>query len=215
MSLNQPLPVAASGNPERSARSAAGGNASAPSHAAARERRQVQVRLAGPGRQHPACTATPRMPLGAACGSPHTQRAGVTPPSPCTPHTLLYLLALEANKIIAKHDPAERGQKGHGGARRWEDPEISTSSETPRVCVQALSSAPHGCRQQAGLVQPPRSQGRIPPTPRSARQAGKRAQQRQIYSGGYRVQPIQVEAEAGLFHSRTWGPRQGPAVGPH
>lgn len=68
------------------------------------------------------------------------------------------LSSCSGGKVVTTHDPAERGQKGHGGARRWEDPENSTSSETPRVCVQALSPSLRGCRQQAGPAQPPRSQ---------------------------------------------------------
>lgn len=68
------------------------------------------------------------------------------------------LSSCSGGKVVTTHDPAERGQKGHGGARRWEDPENSTSSETPRVCIQALSPSLRGCRQQAGPAQPPRSQ---------------------------------------------------------
>lgn len=49
--------------------------------------------------------------------------------------------ALEGNKVIATHGPAEKGQKAHGGAWRWEDAEMSTTSKTLRVHVQALSWA--------------------------------------------------------------------------
>lgn len=119
------------------------------------QERGGSFRTGSPGRQHPACTATPRMPPEAAHGSPPRSACWCDPR--CTPHTLLYLLALEANKVVATRDPAERGQKAHGGTRRWEDPEIATSSEcheTPGVCIQALSRALHSCRQQAGLAQP-------------------------------------------------------------
>lgn len=150
MSPAQPLPVAASGNPGQSARSAGDGNASAPSHVAAREA-AGSGGVMEPGWQLPTCTTTPR-----------AQRAAVTP---CTAHILLYPLALEANKAIATHDPAARGQKGHSGAGRWEDPKILTSSKTPGVGIQALSCALS--QQQAGPAQPPRSQGRIPPIPKS------------------------------------------------
>lgn len=104
-----------------------------------------------PGWQLPTCTATPR-----------AQRAAVTP---CTSHILLYPLALQANKVIATRDPAARGQNDHGGAWRWEDPKILTSSKTSRVGIRALSSVLSW--QQAGPAQPPRSQGRIPPIPKS------------------------------------------------
>lgn len=124
--------------------------------------RGCKKKVAASGQARGAGPAAPCMhshPLHAPGGRPWRPPrlgcAGGTPP--CTPHTLIYLLAPEENKVIAMHDPAEIGQKAHGGARGWEDPEIPTSSEcqeSPRVCTQAPSRALHGCRQLAGLAQP-------------------------------------------------------------
>ena len=86
-------------------------------------------------------SCSPHAP-GATRGSPQAQRAAVTPVHP----TLPALISCSGGKRsrCPRHDPAARRPNAHGGAWRWEDPGISTSSETLRVCVQALSRAPHG-----------------------------------------------------------------------
>lgn len=80
MSFYQPLPVAASGNPGQSARSAGGGSASSPSHVAAKTQAAVLGQACGAGLAAPHMLSDP----------PHTLCPPVSAAVP--PHIFLYLV---------------------------------------------------------------------------------------------------------------------------